>query len=91
MENPSNNKPTKKVNEPETVYKSISEIEEEESNSILNQLLEIGLKQIENGETRPHEEVMAEMKLKYNLKYRCIPLSGLHWQKLLLLTKSNLF
>ena len=69
MENFSNNKPPKKVNEPETVYKSQSEIEkEEESNSILNQLLEIGLKQIENGETRPHEEVMAEMKLKYNLK-----------------------
>lgn len=69
MENSSNNKPPKKVNEPETVYKSQSEIEkEDESNSILNQLLEIGLKQIENGETRPHEEVMAEMRLKYNLK-----------------------
>ena len=69
MENPSNNKPTKKVNEPETVYKSKFEIEkEEDSNSVLNKLLEIGLKQIENGETRPHEEVMAEMKLKYNLK-----------------------
>lgn len=69
MENSSNNKPPKKVNEPETVYKSQYEIEkEDESNSILNQLLEIGLKQIENGETRPHEEVMAEMKLKYNLK-----------------------
>ena len=69
MENSSNSKPSKKVNEPETVYKSQSEIEkEEDSNSILNQLLAIGLKQIENGETRPHEEVMAEMKLKYNLK-----------------------
>lgn len=69
MENSSNNKPPKKVNEPEIVYKSQSEIEKaEESNSILNQLLAIGLKQIENGETRPHEEVMAEMKLKYNLK-----------------------
>lgn len=69
MENSSNSKPSKKVNEPETVYKSQSEIEkEEDSNSILNQLLAIGLKQIENGEKRPHEEVMAEMKLKYNLK-----------------------
>ena len=68
MENSSNNKPPKKVNEPEIVYKSQSEIEEEESNSILNQLLEIGIKQCENGETRLHEEVMAEMKLKYNLK-----------------------
>jgi hypothetical protein len=69
MKNSSNNKPPKKVNEPETVYKSQSEIEkEDESNSILNQLLEIGLKQIENGQTRPHEKVMAEMKLKYNLK-----------------------
>ena len=69
MENSSNNKPPKKVNEPEIVYKSKSEIEkEEDSNSILNQLLAIGLKQIENGETRSHEEVMAEMKLKYNLK-----------------------
>lgn len=69
MENSSNNKPSKKVNEPETVYKSQSEIEkEEDSNSILNQLLAIGLKQIENGETRPHEVVMSEMRLKYNLK-----------------------
>jgi len=69
MENPSKINPPKKVNEPETVYKSKSETDnDEESNSILNRLLEIGLKQIENGETRPHEEVMAEMKLKYNLK-----------------------
>ncbi len=69
MENSSKNNPQKKVNEPETVYKSKSEIDnEEESNSVLNRLLEIGLKQIENGETRPHEVVMAEMKLKYNLK-----------------------
>ena len=70
MENSSNNKPPKKVNEPETVYKSQSEIEkEEDSNSILNKLLEIGLKQIENGETRPHEEVMAEMKRKFNWSF----------------------
>lgn len=70
MENSSNNKPPKKVNEPETVYKSQSKIEkEEESNSILNQLLEIGIKQCENGETRPHEEVMAEMKRKFNWSF----------------------
>ena len=69
MENQSKNNPPKKVNEPETVYESKSEIEnQEDSNSVLNRLLEIGLKQIENGETRPHEVVMAEMKLKYNLK-----------------------
>lgn len=70
MENSSNNKPPKKVNEPEIVFKSKSEIEkEEESNSILNQLLEIGIKQCENGETRPHEEVMAEMKRKFNWSF----------------------
>jgi hypothetical protein len=70
MENPSNKKPTKKVTEPETVYKSKSEIEkEDESNMILNQLLEISIKQCENGETRPHEEVMAEMKRKYNWSF----------------------
>lgn len=69
MENSSNNKPPKKVNEPEIVYKSQSEIEEQESNSILNQLLEIGIKQCENGETRPHEEVMAEMKRKFNWSF----------------------
>lgn len=69
MENSSKNNPSKKVNEPETVYKAKSETNnEEESNSVLNRLLEMGLKQIENGETRPHEVVMAEMKLKYNLK-----------------------
>lgn len=69
MENSSKDNQSKKVNEPDTVYKSQSEIQkEEESNSILNQLLEVGLKQIENGETRPHEEVMAEMRAKYNLK-----------------------
>lgn len=70
MENSSNNKPPKKVNEPQTVYKSQSENEkEEESNSILNQLLEIGIKQCKNGETRPHEEVMAEMKRKFNWSF----------------------
>ena len=69
MENSSKNNSQKKVTEPQTVYKSKSEIDnEEESNSVLNRLLEIGLKQIENGETRPHEVVMAEMRFKYNLK-----------------------
>ncbi len=69
MENSSKDNQPKKVKEPDTVYKSQSEIEkEDESNLILNQLLEIGLKQITNGETSPHEVVMAEMKLKYNLK-----------------------
>lgn len=42
MENLSKNNPHKKVNEPETIYKSKSEIDnEEESNLVLNQLLEI--------------------------------------------------
>jgi hypothetical protein len=69
MENSSKNNSLKKVNEPEAVYKSKTEIDnEEESISVLNRLLEIGLQQIENGETRPHEVVMAEMKLKYKLK-----------------------
>lgn len=40
----------------------------EELNPVLAQLLEIGLKQIELGQTKPHEQVMAEMKKKYNFK-----------------------
>jgi predicted transcriptional regulator len=33
--------------------------------SILNRLLAIGLKQIQDGEIRTREEVMADIKLKY--------------------------
>ena len=70
MENTSNNNPSKKVNEPETVYTSKSETDnDEESDSVLNRLLDIGLKQIENGETRTHEVVMAEMKRKFNWSF----------------------
>ena len=70
MENTSKNNPPKKVTEPETVYKAKSEFEnQEESNSVLNQLLDIAIKQCENGETRPHDEVMAEIKRKFNWSF----------------------
>jgi hypothetical protein len=58
------------VNESQAVY-SIESKADDEWNSLpekLKQLLEIGIKQCEKGETRPHEEVMAEMKLRFNLK-----------------------
>ena len=44
------------------------EVTSEELHPVLVQMLEIGLKQIELGQTKPHEQVMAEMKKKYNFK-----------------------
>ena len=88
MENPSKNNSRKKVNEPETAYKAKSEIEnQEDSDSVLNQLLEIGLKQCENWEIRTHDEVMAEMKRKFNWSFWFILLIGQSYRELLSKTK----
>ena len=57
--------------EPTTEYKKITDFsneEEEEMHPILAQLLEKALEQSEQGLGRPHEEVWAEMKAKYNFK-----------------------
>ena len=35
----------------------------------LKKLIEIGMEQCQLGQTKPHEQVMAEMKKKYNFKY----------------------
>jgi hypothetical protein len=43
-------------------------VSSEELHPVLVQMLEIGLKQIELGQTKPHKQVMAEMKKKYNFK-----------------------
>jgi hypothetical protein len=40
----------------------------DEQEILLQKLLALGLKQSEMGLGRPHEEVWAEMKLKYNFK-----------------------
>ena len=69
--NPSHEKKDiNKVEEPTDLYQTTpeSKIVSEELNPILVQLLEIGLKQIELGQTKPHNQVMAEMKKKYNFK-----------------------
>lgn len=69
--NPSHKKKhINKVEEPTDLYQTTpeSKIVSEELNPILVQLLEIGLKQIELGQTKPHDQVMAEMKKKYNFK-----------------------
>ena len=58
-----------KVEEPTVEYnKKESSTIDNQSNSVLEQLVQIGLKQIESGQTKPHEQVMKEMKLKYNFK-----------------------
>lgn len=58
-----------KVEEPITEYSADNEIAEDfELNKVLNQMLKIGLNQIELCQTKPHDQVMAEMKLKYNFK-----------------------
>ena len=65
-----NSKKTNKVKEPAAVYEVIpkSEVAVEELHPVLIKMIEIGLKQIELGQTKPHEQVMAEMKKKYNFK-----------------------
>lgn len=63
-----------KVEEPATIYHSESHVfqkSEEEWNEMpeqLKQLIDVGLKQIELGQTKSHEQVMAEMKLKHSFK-----------------------
>ncbi len=60
------------VQEPETIYEAKQEIIQQkntpEQEILLKKLLKLGCDQIERGETTPHEEVMAEMKLRFNLK-----------------------
>jgi hypothetical protein len=71
MENSSNNKPPKKVNEPETVYKTPSEIEKEDAFDYLpahvKERLEKALKESAKGVGKPHAQVIAEVKARYNL------------------------
>jgi hypothetical protein len=64
-----------KVEESSTVYKSKTDLEKEKSENdwidlpeILQQLIEKGIKQCESGQTKPHAQVMAEMKKRFNLK-----------------------
>ena len=60
------------VQEPETIYETKQEIIQKkntpEQEILLRKLIKLGCEQIERGETTPHEEVMAEMKLRFNLK-----------------------
>ncbi len=59
-----------KIEEPAEAYEVTpkKELTFGELHSVLVQMLEIGLKQIELGQTKSHEQVMAEMKKKYNFK-----------------------
>jgi hypothetical protein len=62
-----------KVEEGATLYRSKTELEKENSDwdtlpEILQKLLEKGIKQCEEGQTKPHVQVMAEMKARFNLK-----------------------
>ena len=75
MENPkkySNDQKSSFVQEPETIYEAKQEIIQQkntpEQEILLQKLLALGLKQSEMGLGRPHKEVWAEMKLKYNFK-----------------------
>ena len=70
---PSENLP--KVEESSTIYKSKADLENENSGAdwdnlpeILQKLIEKGIKQCEAGETKPHAQVVAEMKARFNLK-----------------------
>jgi translation initiation factor IF-2 len=57
------------VNEPQSVYESMMSTNSsslEELSEELKQILSIGVKQSELGQTTPHEVVMAEIKKKYN-------------------------
>lgn len=61
------------VQEPATDYKTTFEEKLDPTNTdeqeiLLQKLLAIGLEQSKMGLGRPHEEVWAEMKLKYNFK-----------------------
>ena len=71
MENSSKNNPPKKVNEPETIYKSKSETEQEDAFDYLpthvKERLEKALEESAKGLGKPHAQVMAEVKARYNL------------------------
>jgi predicted transcriptional regulator len=57
------------IQEPATKYQSKSEIVvEDEMAELLEKLIKKGLEQIERGETKPHAQVIAEMRIKHNLK-----------------------
>jgi hypothetical protein len=57
------------LQEPVTEYQSKSEIAvEDEMTELLEKLIKKGLEQIERGETKPHAQVIAEMRIKHNLK-----------------------
>ena len=58
------------LQEPVTEYQSKSEIAvEDEMSELLEKLIKKGLEQIERVETKPHAQVIAEMRIKHNLKY----------------------
>ena len=59
-----------RIEEPTEAYEATpkDEVTSQELHPVLVQMLEIGLRQIELGQTKPHEQVMAEMKKKYNFK-----------------------
>lgn len=71
--NPDKNKPNEdlpKVEESASVYKSRVDLETGNLDSmpeVLNQLLEKGIKQCEEGELIPHEKVMSDIKKRFNL------------------------
>lgn len=71
MENPSKNNSQKKVNEPETIYKSKSETEQGDAFDYLptrvKERLEKALEESAKGLGKPHAQVMAEVKARYNL------------------------
>ena len=76
------------VQEPETIYETKQEIVQKkntpEQEILLQKLLALGLKQSEMGLGQSHEDVMAEIKKKYNL-----PLNVSH--KLETVIKTNFF
>jgi hypothetical protein len=66
-----NKKKSEIAKEPTTDYEKATDFSidnEEEMHPILVQLLEKAIKESEQGLGRPHEEVWAEMKAKYNFK-----------------------
>lgn len=71
MENSGKNNQPKKVNEPETVYKSKSETKEADSfdhlPNYVKERLELSLQESEKGLGKPHAQVMAEVKARYKL------------------------
>lgn len=74
MENSSNdNQSKKKVNQPQTVYKSKSTTNEvdafEHLPNYVKERLELALQQSEKGLGKPHAQVMAETKRKFNLSF----------------------